>query len=375
MSPTRHRLALVFITVVAAAAAAASCSSDDTDGSSTTFDPTTIAGSSSMSVPATSEPAITAPVVSASATSEPADAVSVPTASSTAVSNTVITAPSTIVAIDVGDDELIGLAANDTTVYAVSYQTGTVSAIDPATNAVSGSKELPGAVSAMFSDGSLWVVAYGPSGPLFRVDPASLGSGGEARTGELCCDLTSGGGLIWALDPGGKVYGIEPATLDTTRNFPVDLDRNAHSNVVYGGEYLWVSSDTTGLQRVDPITGDVQTFDVGGGVPFFARDGLLWGATPDDIWVVDVTSGDVVTTIGIARSIEVISLEADETTVWVGIRHPGYRGAVLRIDRASGEVLEEFSDVSIPAHIVLAFGSAWVTDSGSSSVFRITPAA
>jgi hypothetical protein len=69
---------------------------------------------------------------------------------------------------------------------------------------------------------------------------------------------------------------------------------------------------------------------------------------------------------------EVMSLEVTEDDLFVGIRHPGRRGAVLQLDRATGAQLAEV-DVDIPARMVLGFGSLWVTDSGGSSVYRIGP--
>ncbi len=70
---------------------------------------------------------------------------------------------------------------------------------------------------------------------------------------------------------------------------------------------------------------------------------------------------------------EVLSLGIGFGAIWVGIRHPGFIGAVLRLDPDSGAVLDEIDDVQIPARIELGFGSVWVTDSGSSSLYRISP--
>jgi hypothetical protein len=45
---------------------------------------------------------------------------------------------------------------------------------------------------------------------------------------------------------------------------------------------------------------------------------------------------------------------------------------VLHLDRATGDLLGEIA-VDIPARMVLAFDSLWVTDSGSDEVVRIGP--
>jgi hypothetical protein len=67
-------------------------------------------------------------------------------------------------------------------------------------------------------------------------------------------------------------------------------------------------------------------------------------------------------------STEVLSLDVTPSTIWVGLRRGGRVGAVREIDRATGDVLAELDDVDIPARTVIAFDSAWITDSGSSNV-------
>ena len=54
------------------------------------------------------------------------------------------------------------------------------------------------------------------------------------------------------------------------------------------------------------------------------------------------------------------------------MRHPGPVGAVLELDLRDGTVRSEVS-VDIPARIELAFGSRWISDSGSSMVLRAGP--
>jgi outer membrane protein assembly factor BamB len=223
----------------------------------------------------------------------------------------------------------------------------------------------------MSTPDDLWVAGYGGA-PLFRIDPATASTSDRFRVGELCCDLTYGNDLVWALDPGGSVKGISPTDGAVKTEFDVTLDPNAHSNAVFAGGALWVSSDTTLLHRIDAATGATRDLDVGGGVPFIAKDGLVWGASPTEIWALDETTGEVAERISLRGSTEVLSLDVDASTVWVGMRR-GRVGLVREVERSSGNVLAEVDDVDIPARIVLAFDSAWVTDSGSSNVYRIGP--
>src|SRR5207342_2939428 len=107
------------------------------------------------------------------------------------------------------------------------------------------------------------------------------------------------------------------------------------------GGALWVSSDTTPLHRIDATTGETEDLDVGGGVPFIAKDGLVWGASPTEVWAVDETTGQVTERITLEGSTEVLSLDVAPSTIWVGLRRGGRIGTIREIDRASGEVLTE----------------------------------
>jgi streptogramin lyase len=189
----------------------------------------------------------------------------------------------------------------------------------------------------------------------------------------VCCDLTAGSGSVWAVDPRGSVLRVDPRRGRVVERFDVPIDRTVHTNAVFAGRSLWVSSDSTKLFRVDPATGATREIDVGGGVPFVAHDGRVWGAAPNLLWAVDATTGAVVKRITLDDSMEVLSLGLGFGAIWVGIRHPGRIGAVLRLDPDSGEVLGELDDVDIPARIEFGFGSVWVTDSGSGSLYRIAP--
>ena len=218
-----------------------------------------------------------------------------------------------------------------------------------------------------------WIAGYGGA-PLFRIDirprhrpPTASRS---VRSGR---DLTFGNELMWAIDPSGVVKGVSPVDGTVAAHFDVALDRNAHSNAVFAGGALWVSSDTTPLHRIDASTGETEDLDVGGGVPFVAKDGLVWGASQTEVWAVDEATGQVTHRIALEGSTEVLSLDVTPSTVWVGLRRSGRVGTVREINRATGEVLAELDDVDIPARIVIAFDSAWITDSGSSNVYRIGP--
>ena len=280
--------------------------------------------------------------------------------------------------IDLKGAEAYGLTADASAVWAISYQAGTLSRVDPATNGVTRTVPLAHAASALATGDAIWVAGYG-GGPadsaLYRVDPATGRVVATVAVGEVCCDLSEGGGGVWVVDPRGAVVRVDPARNAVAQRLGVPLNRNVHINAVYGGGAVWVSSDDSALLRIDPRSGRRTTVDTGAGVPFLARDGLIWGAAPDRLWAVDERTGRVARTIELADSIEVLSLAVGPDAIWVGLRRPGRIGTVVRLDPASGQVRGELRDIDIPARIVLAFGSVWVTDSGGSSLYRLATAA
>lgn len=278
--------------------------------------------------------------------------------------------------IELEGTEALGLAITADAVWAITFQTGTLSRIDPESGAVTLSEPLPLQAATLLTVGDeLWAAGYGgPTDSIYRIDPASGQVTTTIDSGEVCCDLSAGDGAIWAVDPNGAVLRVDSASNEVVDRILISIDRNAHTNVVYAGGSVWISSDTTLLFRIDPDSGSIDEFEVGGGVPFLEHEGLLWGASPESLWVVDPQSGEVVTRIAPEDSIEVISLGITENEIWTGIRRPGRVGAVLRIDRANGEVLDEFRDIEIPARIAFGFGSVWITDSGSNRLYRISPA-
>jgi hypothetical protein len=338
-----------WLTWLAAGALLSACASD-----------AAVAPAGNTTTPGTIAPATIAATTAVPASSLPATSTGAPSDGEPVVQAT----------IDIGGGQVLGLAADATSVWAITFDGAKLVRIDPTTNAVTDSVDIEGAASVLTHDSDVWVGTFGGSPSIHRIDAATATEVGGVSAGEVCCDLSFGNGLLWAVDPGGAVKGIDPATNSVVKSFTVDLDRNAHTNVVFGGESLWVSSDTTMLHRVDPMSGDVEDIDVGGGVPFVDRDGLVWGASPTQLWAVDDATGAVVQRVDLQRSIEVLSLDVGTATLWVGIRHPGRIGAVQQIEISTGEVLGEFK-IPIPARIVFAFDSVWVTDSGSTSVYRI----
>src|SRR5262245_10601015 len=62
--------------------------------------------------------------------------------------------------VDLKGQEAYGLAVDATAVWAIAYQTSTLSRIDPATNTVASTLTLANAASVIAVDNAVWVVSY-----------------------------------------------------------------------------------------------------------------------------------------------------------------------------------------------------------------------
>jgi len=245
--------------------------------------------------------------------------------------------------IDIGGGEVLGLTVQDDAVWAISFREGSIARIDPSSDAVVLNERLgAGAATALSAGPQLWVGGYGmgSSSKLFRVDPSTGDAIAEVSPGQMCCDLAAGADRIWAIDPGGDLLGIDPMRRRVADRFPVPFDADVHTNVVFGGGSVWVGSDGMALSQIDPATGSIErTIDTGGGPPFLAHGGLVWGAAPERLWAVDPGTGEVVRSIPLDDSMEVISLGIGMGSIWAGIRHPGYvapsSSSILRRARCS----------------------------------------
>lgn len=199
-----------------------------------------------------------------------------------------------------------GPAAAEDGIWVLSDASGlerTLLRIDPATNAVAQTLPAPeGADAIGYGFGSLWVTYLLQGEPgIYRVDP---------RTGEMLADIEISGGAIMIRIAFGSVWtsGVEANTaggtgvafsgggietlnrIDPTTNTVVAKIPYAavapdwQSNIVEAGEYLWISSKTALLVKIDPaqnrIVDRLLPSTGGGGV---ATDGTsVWFTAWDD---------------------------------------------------------------------------------------------
>jgi len=174
-------------------------------------------------------------------------------------------------------------------VWAVSFERRLVAAIDPASNGVTTSLSLDGgAATALAVDRLIWIAAYANSGgsSLTRVNGKAAEVTRTFDTGELCCDLSAGDGGCGRSIPGVPRCDSMPAP-ERSSTGSRSASTGTCTSTASTPRVLLVLERHTPLSRLDAASGETATFDVGGGVPFLARDGLVWGASPDEVWAVD----------------------------------------------------------------------------------------
>jgi DNA-binding beta-propeller fold protein YncE len=288
---------------------------------------------------------------------------------------------------------------------------GTLTRIDPRTNRVSGTKDVPGYPQAVATTaGGIWIADF-REGVLWRWDPRAkllqrIPSNGEPRdiaafgdqvyvaadgntfkgsvarydaaTGGridsyplLACALASGDGVVWAagcpfverLSTDGQRLRIlhetflkfqPPATASTTRA--------QFRELAIGAGSLWVLGDALDRRvwRVDPRRGKVQKTIA---LPFPPRsvvvaDGAAWitDGLHDTVVPIDVRTNRLLPAIRVGHG--AAGVTATPGAVWVA---NDIDGTVSRIDSLSRRVVRRVYVGGSPSEIDAGDGGVWVT--------------
>lgn len=270
-----------------------------------------------------------------------------------------------------------GVAEAEGRLWVTHYDAGLLSEVDPATETELATVPVGPRGASVTGDGrDLWIARYDvrpEEARLTRVDVVRRRVVQETTPAGLCCEVAVAAGRVWALDRRGLLLGIDPDDGRTTSRTAVVVDPAVHGGLVGDARALWVGSDTTALTRVDPTNAAVvATLDVGGGIPMTLAEGLVWGAGPHHVWAVDPASNTVSVRVPLEDTIEVLNLAVTGPALFVGARRPGYRGVVLRIDRATRRLVGE-TDVSLPARLLFARGRVWVVDWDTNRLLAFDP--
>jgi hypothetical protein len=257
--------------------------------------------------------------------------------------------------------------------------------IDPETNAIIASVELPGRLCQGIgaSPDAIW--ACGPDG-LVRIDPAT-----NAIVAEVPLDaalvvsrLAYGADSLWAFATAtvgpDLVVRIDPATNAVAATIP--LGRVA-GTMAFGFDALWVTSPADDVVlRIDPATNGIEVRSTG-------IEGAGWIAVgAEAIWVslygthgaetpegaativrIDPASGSVTAEIDAGTPLEDSNgLVAADDGIWVRGTDP----FLVRLDPSTGEIVDELDLGDGSGDVTVAFGSVWAT-SETGELVRIDP--
>jgi len=157
-------------------------------------------------------------------------------------------------------------------VWLVSDRQGTLTAVDPSTNAITGTTALePRSYGVAAGFGSVWVTSMGPrpekgedgvrapAGPgiLQRVDATTGELVATIEVGPTPLFLACGEGAVWVINQGdGTVSRVDPGTNAVGATIEVGID-GPGGDIAVGEGMVWVRASKTLLSVIDPATNAV----------------------------------------------------------------------------------------------------------------------
>lgn len=228
-----------------------------------------------------------------------------------------------------------------------------IRAIDVGFGATHLALPLPGVAAVGRFDNS------GTGGYTVLVDLAA-GTVSPVGTGEVGALDAGESGTVWVLEKADRLVQVDGVTGEIVDSTAVEVGENVHVEVRWAGGAAWVGSDGLPLVRVDgaDLT-DHHTIELDEGIPFLFAEGLLWGAGPSQLWALDPATSEISRRIALENLIEILALDLEGDEAWIAARRPGHVGTVLRLDLATGEVVDEVP-VDLPAAIRMAPDRVWV---------------
>jgi streptogramin lyase len=174
-------------------------------------------------------------------------------------------------------------------IWMVTDASGTLSRIDPDTNAVVAEIAVAAGSSAIvFGDNSIWLTSESKD-VLTRVNGDTNVVLETIKVGHGPVAVATGVGSIWTLNGGdGTISRVDPKTNKVTQTIKTSV--TAKSGAIAVGEgSVWISAPGFPLTRVDPITNTLaqQFAGAGGGALAIGHKSLWIAATPTAVWRVD----------------------------------------------------------------------------------------
>ena len=272
-------------------------------------------------------------------------------------------------------------------VWVAGHRNGAVHRVDPRTNEVVATIEVPDTLCGelAFGGGAVWAMNCGQGGVswVYRIDPRSNRVTGRQRGVAPVVAARS----LWLVDDkAGEVVRIDLRTgreLARIRRLGIDSGQPFFLTGAGAGS-VWVYSEAGAVARIDPGSNRVTAlvplpgarpggpagrgFLFGGPTAF--AGGAVWIANPAGLYRVDPAANRARRLPIRARPFSEyghISLAADEGRVWM---RAGDR-RVVGIDPRTARVVADRPAGGGGGNIALGFGSLWVANAADDSVWRI----
>jgi virginiamycin B lyase len=177
-----------------------------------------------------------------------------------------------------------GITASADSIWIVTDKNGTLSRIDPVTNAVRQKISIPrGSYNPVFSDGTIWITGV-ENNVLTPIEASSGAVWASIPVGPKPRFLTAGAGSIWTLNQGdGTVSRVDEKSRKVTATIRAGIP-GAGGDIDYGADSVWLTVFDVPLTRVDATTNRVVKQWIGKG-----GDSLRVGF--DSLWLTDYKKG------------------------------------------------------------------------------------
>jgi streptogramin lyase len=183
--------------------------------------------------------------------------------------------PVVTISIDPANSEG-GITVGDGSVWIVA-KPSTLQRIDPATNKIAASVELPtGSENPTFSDGFVWVSSF-EHDSLLKVDPKKNAVVATISVGPKPRFLTAGAGSIWTLNQGdGSITRVDEKTGKVIATIQCGL-QGPGGEITFGAGSVWAALFDFPLTQVDAKTnGVVKQWAGSGGDGVRFGHGAVW---------------------------------------------------------------------------------------------------
>lgn len=261
---------------------------------------------------------------------------------------------------------------------------GTLSRIDPATNAVVATIPLPYELGNSASgwivtaNGSVWVSNFGVN-TVTRIDAATNKVVATIPVGDAPTGLAVTPGAIWVANHLGRSLSkINPATNAVTRipvgdqTGPIDPVRDPQELAVAGGSVWFEALELSGrvIEHLDPATNVIspKRIPVIGYCELSADSASLWAACLDERKLYPFNLGTSAFGAPIEPPFAPFTLAVGLGSVWAV--DLGSKGLV-RLDPVTGNLVHQWK-FSSSGGLAIGYGSVWVGQTGK-GIVRIAP--